>query len=380
VSESPPDDEEPMYGSTYLPRKFKIALAVPPQNDVDVFAHDLGFIAIVENGAILGYNVCVGGGMGMTHKVSATFPRLSEVVGFCTPDEVPEVAEQTLCIQRDYGDRKDRAHARFKYTIEDRGLDWFREELATRRGRPLQGARPFRFDSSADRLGWLQGADGQWHYTLFVENGRLSDTAKRPLLTGLRAIASVHRGMIALTTNQNVTIAGVSEADRPTIEGLLTSHGIANDGYISGIRQNSMACVALPTCALAMAEAERYLPNLVDKVEQIVSQAGLADDPITIRMSGCPNGCPRPYLAEIALVGKAPGRYNLYLGASANGDRLNALFRENIAEAEILTELDSLLRRYAAERTAGERFGDFTVRTAVVPAMVNGRDFQRLKI
>ena len=378
ASESPPDDEEPMYGSTYLPRKFKIALAVPPQNDVDVFAHDLGFIAIVENGAISGYNVSVGGGMGMTHKVSATFPRLSEVVGFCTPDEVLDVAEQTLCIQRDYGDRKDRAHARFKYTIEDRGLDWFREELAARRGRPLQGARPFRFDSSADRLGWLQGADGLWHYTLFVENGRLSDTAKRPLLTGLRAIASVHRGMIALTTNQNVTIAGVSQADRPTIEGLLTSHGIANDGYISGIRQNSMACVALPTCALAMAEAERYLPNLLDKVEQIVSQAGLADDPITIRMSGCPNGCPRPYLAEIALVGKAPGRYNLYLGASANGDRLNALFRENIAEAEILTELDSLLRRYAAERTPGERFGDFTVRTAVVPAMVNGRDFQRL--
>ena len=210
ASESPPDDEEPMYGSTYLPRKFKIALAVPPQNDVDVFAHDLGFIAIVENGAILGYNVCVGGGMGMTHKASATFPRLSEVVGFCTPDEVPDVAEQTLCIQRDYGDRKDRAHARFKYTIEDRGLDWFREELAARRGRPLQEARPFRFDSSADRLGWLQGADGRWHYTLFVENGRLADTAKRPLLTGLRAIASVHRGMLALTTNQNVTIAGVS--------------------------------------------------------------------------------------------------------------------------------------------------------------------------
>lgn len=377
--DSPPDDEEPMYGSTYLPRKFKIALAVPPQNDVDVFAHDLGFIAIVENGAILGYNVCAGGGMGMTHKVSATFPRLSEVVGFCTPDEVPDVAEQALCIQRDYGDRKDRAHARFKYTIEDRGLDWFRDELAARRGRPLQAARPFGFDSSADRLGWLQGADGHWHYTLFIENGRLVDSAKRPLLTGLRAIASVHRGMFAVTTNQNVTIAGVSEADRPAIEALLSSHGIANDGHISGIRQNSMACVALPTCALAMAEAERYLPSLLDKMEQIVSEAGLANDPITIRMSGCPNGCPRPYLAEIALVGKAPGRYNLYLGASGNGDRLNALFRENIGETEILTALGSLFRRYAAERTPGERFGDFTVRTAVVPAMTNGRDFQRVR-
>jgi sulfite reductase (NADPH) hemoprotein beta-component len=377
ASDARPDDEEPMYGSTYLPRKFKIALAIPPQNDVDVFAHDLGFIAIIENGSILGYNVCVGGGMGMTHKVSTTFPRLSEVVGFCTPDEVPDVAEQSLCIQRDYGDRKDRAHARFKYTIEDRGLDWFRDELAARRGRPLQGARPFRFDSSADRLGWLQGGDGQWHYTLFVENGRLVDTVKRPLLTGLRAIASRHRGTLAVTTNQNVTIAGVSEADRPAIESLLSSHGIANEGHITGIRQNSMACVALPTCALAMAEAERYLPTLLDKVDRIVSEAGLAADPITLRMSGCPNGCPRPYLAEIALVGKAPGRYNLYLGASGNGDRLNALFRENIAEPEILAVLDTLLRRYAAERTHGERFGDFAVRAALVPAMTHGRDFQR---
>ncbi len=374
---SPPQDEEPIYGDTYLPRKFKIALAVPPQNDIDVFAHDLGFIAIIEDGDIAGYNVCVGGGMGMTHKVSATFPRLSEVIGFCTPAEVVEIAECSMCIQRDYGDRVDRAHARFKYTIEDRGTSWFCGELAERRGRPLQPARPFRFDSSADRPGWLRGADGRWHYTLFVENGRLSDLPERSLLTGLRAIASVHRGVFALTTNQNVTIAGIAEADRPAIEALLRAHGIANEAGLSALRQNSMACVALPTCPLAMGEAERYLPSLIDKLDVLVRGAGLADAPISIRMSGCPNGCSRPYLAEIALVGKAPGRYNLYLGASAGGDRLNALYRENIPEQQILDELGTLLRRYAAERRPGERFGDFTIRASVVPAMLAGRNFQR---
>jgi sulfite reductase (NADPH) hemoprotein beta-component len=374
---APPADEEPIYGNTYLPRKFKIALAVPPQNDIDVFAHDLGFIAIVEDGEIVGYNICVGGGMGMTHKVAATFPRLSEVIGFCTPAEVLEIAEYSMCIQRDYGDRVDRAHARFKYTIEDRGTGWFCGELAQRRGRALQPGRPFRFESSADRPGWLQGSDGRWHYTLFIENGRLSDLPERSLLTGLRAVAGIHRGVFALTTNQNVTIAGVADADRPAIEALLHAHGIANETGLSALRQNSMACVALPTCALAMGEAERYLPGLIDKLDAIVRAAGLGDAPISIRMSGCPNGCSRPYLAEIALVGKAPGRYNLYLGASANGDRLNALYRENIGEPQILDELGALLRRYAAEREPGERFGDFTIRASAVPAMLAGRNFQR---
>jgi sulfite reductase (NADPH) hemoprotein beta-component len=373
----PPDDEERLYGSTYLPRKFKIAIAIPPQNDIDVFAHDLGFIAVVEDGKIAGYNVCVGGGMGMTHKVGATFPRLSEVIGFCAPLEVLEIAEHSMCIQRDYGDRVDRSHARFKYTIEDRGASWFCAELAERRGRPLQPARLFRFDASADRPGWLRGADGRWHYTLCVENGRLADLPGRLLLTGLRAVAGVHRGVFALTTNQNVTIAGIAETDRPAIEALLHAHGIANETGVSALRQNSMACVALPTCALAMAEAERYLPSLINKLDNIVRAAGLMDTPISIRMSGCPNGCSRPYLAEIALVGKAPGRYNLYLGASVRGDRLNALYRENIAEPQILDELGILIRRYAAERTPGEPFGDFTVRTSIVPAMLAGRDFQR---
>ncbi len=370
-------EEEPLYGRTYLPRKFKIALTVPPQNDVDVYAHDLGFIAIVEDGRIAGYDVLVGGGMGMTHKIPTTFPRLGDVVGFCRPEDVIAVAEHTMCIQRDYGDRKDRSHARFKYTIEDRGTDWFREELARRLGHPLEPPRPFRLEWSGDRMGWAQGADGRWHYTLFVENGRVADFGARRLMTGLRAIAARHRGILAITTNQNVIVAGVTAEERPAVEALLREHGIENDERCTALRQTSIACVALPTCGLAMAESERYLPVLLDRIDEIVRAAGLEREAISIRMSGCPNGCSRPYLAEIALVGKAVGKYNLYLGASANGDRMNALYRENIGEAQIIESLAAVLERYAKERRPGERFGDFVVRAGVVPAMRHGRDFQR---
>jgi sulfite reductase (NADPH) hemoprotein beta-component len=367
--------EEPLYGATYLPRKFKIALAVPPSNDIDVFAHDLGFIAVVEDGRIAGYNVSVGGGMGMTHNVPATFPRLSDVIGLCAPEDVIGVAEHTLCIQRDYGNRKDRAHARFKYTIEDRGTDWFRAELERRLGRPLDTARAVQLVSSADRLGWVQGYDGRWHYTVFIENGRVADRPGAALLTGLREIAAVHRGVFALTTNQNVIIAGIRVEDRATLAALLETHGLANERLAAALRTHAVACVAFPTCGLAMAESERYLPSLLDKLEAIVGAVGLAGEPIAIRMSGCPNGCSRPYLAEIALVGKAPGKYNLYLGASANGDRLNALHKETLGEREILAELERLLARYAAEREPGERFGDFVVRAGVVRRMNAGREF-----
>ncbi len=370
-------EEEPLYGRTYLPRKFKIAITVPPQNDVDVYAHDLGFVAIVEDGRLAGYNVLVGGGMGMTHKIPATFPRLGDVVGFCAPEEVIAVAERTIAIQRDYGDRKDRSHARFKYTIEDRGTEWFLEELARRLGHPLEPARPFHLESSGDRFGWARGADGRWHYALFVENGRIEDFPERKLKSGMRALATEHRGVFALTTNQNVIIAGIPAAERPRIEAILREYGIENDASTTALRQNSISCVALPTCGLAMAESERYLPALLDKIDEIVVAAGLSRQSISIRMSGCPNGCSRPYLAEIALVGKAVGKYNLYLGASANGDRLDALYRENIGEAQIIEALRPVLNRYAKERRPGEAFGDFTVRAGVVRAMPYGRDFQR---
>jgi sulfite reductase (NADPH) hemoprotein beta-component len=370
-------DEEPMYGKTYLPRKFKIALAVPPSNDIDVFAHDLGFLAVVEDGRIVGYDVSVGGGMGMTHNVPATFPRLSDVVGHCAPDDVLAVAEHTLCIQRDYGNRKDRSHARFKYTIEDRGTDWFLAELARRLGRPLQPARGVQFNSSADPYGWEQGHDGRWHYTVFVENGRVADRPGAAVQSGLRAIAAVHRGVFALTTNQNVIIAGVAQSERAAIEALLETHGLTGERRATRLRAQALACVALPTCGLAMAESERYLPALLDKLDALVTDAGLAAVPIAIRMSGCPNGCSRPFLAEIGLVGKAPGKYNLYLGASANGTRLNALYRETIGEDEILAALQPLLTRFAGERRAEESFGNFVVRAGIVRAMHAGREFQR---
>jgi sulfite reductase (NADPH) hemoprotein beta-component len=326
--------------------------------------------------------VTVGGGMGMTHKAAATFPRLGDVVGFCNATDVLAVAEHTMCIQRDYGDRKDRAHARFKYTIDDRGAQWFCDELARRLGKPLQPARNFQFASSGDHFGWQQGSDGRWHYTLFVENGRVADLPdgspdRSLLMSGLRAIAIAHPGIFALTTNQNVTIAGIEAVDRPAIEALLREYRIGNAAGSTALRQHSIACVAFPTCGLAMAESERYLPSLLDKLDSIIREAGLENERISIRMSGCPNGCSRPYVAEIALVGKAPGKYNLYLGASASGDRLNALHRENIGEQQILDTLRPLIHRYAAERHPAEGFGDFLVRVSVVRAMRAGRDFQK---
>jgi sulfite reductase (NADPH) hemoprotein beta-component len=370
-------EEEPLYGRTYLPRKFKIAIAVPPQNDVDVYAHDLGLIAIVEGGRIAGYDVLVGGGMGMTHKIPATFPRLGNLVGFCAPQDAIAVAQHTMCIQRDYGDRGDRAHARFKYTIEDLGTDWFCEELARRLGKPLEPARPFHLETSGDRTGWLQGRDGLFHYTLFVENGRIADFPRRKLLSGLRAFAERQIGEFALTTNQNVILAGIPAAERPAVEALLERYGIENDSAATALRQRSIGCVALPTCGLAMAESERYLPGLIDKIDAILAETGLTRQSISLRMSGCPNGCSRPYLAEIALVGKAVGKYNLYLGASTEGDRLNTLYRENIGEAQILEALRPVLQRYAQERRPAESFGDFTVRTGIVREMRQGADFQR---
>jgi len=370
-------EEEPLYGRTYLPRKFKIAIAVPPQNDIDVYAHDLGLIAIVEDGRIVGYNVLVGGGMGMTHRQVATFPRLGDVAGFCDAADVIEVAEHTMCIQRDFGDRRDRSHARFKYTIEDRGVEWFQEELARRMGKPLQPARSVHLESSGDRYGWRQGEDGRWHYTLFIENGRVADLPGRTLMSALREIAQAFPGAFALSTNQNLTVTGIEEHDRARLEALLERHHVANDTTHTALRRHSMACVAFPTCGLAMAESERYLPTLIDKLDVVIRGAGLQDAPISIRMTGCPNGCARPYLAEIALVGKALGKYNLYLGASANGDRLNTLYRENIGEQDVLEALTPLLQDYAAQRDPNEGFGDFVIRKAVVPAMLAGRDFQK---
>ena len=368
----PEEDFEPIYGKTYLPRKFKIVFAIPPSNDVDVFAHDLGFIAIADaDGRLAGFDITVGGGMGMSHNQLETFPRLSEVLGFCRPDQVVEVAEKIVTVQRDFGDRTDRKHARFKYTVADRGLVWIRNEVERRLGWELGTPRRFEFTDTGDRYGWTEGPKGDSHFTLFIENGRVKDLTK----AALREIAKVHTGDFRLTPNQHLMIASITAANRPRIEALLRQHRLDDANRSTGLRLNSMACVALPTCGLALAESERYLPELVTQLEGEVEAAGLRDDAVIIRMTGCPNGCGRPFLAEMGFVGRAPGKYNMYLGAAFNGSRLNVLYKTSLTTAEIVPLARSLLRRYAEERHPGERFGDFTIRVGLVTPTGTPRDF-----
>ena len=368
-------DEEPLYGTHYLPRKFKIVIAVPPSNDVDIFAHDLGYIAIVEGGKLVGYNVTVGGGMGMTHGEHDTFPRTADLLGFCTPEQAVDVAEKVVTVQRDWGNRESRKRARLKYTIEDRGLPNFRAEVEKRLGYKLGEPRPYEFTSTGDVIGWEQGSDKKWHLTLFIENGRIKDLPGWSLRTALREIAELHPGGFVVTANQNVIIANVAAKAKAKIEAILKEHGIAIGTDLSGLRRNSMACVALPTCGLALAESERFLPELLTALEESLDKAGLKDDDIVIRMTGCPNGCARPYLAEIGLVGRNPGLYNLYLGAAFNGSRLNKLYAEDVDKVRIVRLLEPLFARYAKEREEGEHFGDFAIRAGYVRATTAGNHF-----
>lgn len=369
------EEQEPIYGPVYLPRKFKIGMAVPPSNDIDVFSQDLGFIAIIEDGELKGFNVSVGGGMGMTHGDTLTYPQVAKVIGFCKPEQIVDLAEKTVMIQRDYGDRAVRKHARFKYTIDDRGIDWFVNELTSRLGWKLGEAKPFHFEHNGDRYGWVKGSNGKWHFTLFIQNGRVKDEADYLLMTGLREIAQVHNGDFRLTANQNLIVANVSSHKKKKIEELIKRYGLTDGNHYSALRRNSMACVALPTCGLAMAESERYLPTLLDKIDVILEENGLREEDIVIRMTGCPNGCARPMLAEIAFIGKAPGKYNMYLGGGFSGHRLNKLYKENIGEAEILDSLRPIMKQYAQEREQGEHFGDFVIRAGYVKEVLDGQQF-----
>ncbi|MCM3690669.1 assimilatory sulfite reductase (NADPH) hemoprotein subunit [Neobacillus niacini] len=369
------DDVEPMYGPLYLPRKFKIAIAVPPSNDIDVFSQDLGLIAIVEDGKLIGFNVAIGGGMGSSHGDKETYPQLAKIIGFCTPDQIQDVAEKVITIQRDYGNRSERKNARFKYTVDRLGLETVKEELENRLGWSLAEAKPYHFDDNGDRYGWVKGVQGKWHYTLFIQNGRIADSDDYKLKTALREIAKVHKGEFRLTANQNVIIADVSSQKKKKINELIEQFGLTDGSHYSALRRSSMACVALPTCGLAMAEAERYLPKLIDKIDDILDETGLRDKEITIRMTGCPNGCARPGLGEIAFMGKAVGKYNMYLGAAFDGSRLNKMYRENIGEEEILSELRVILSRYAKEREQEEHFGDFVIRAGIVQATTDGTNF-----
>ncbi|MFT4034210.1 MAG: NADPH-dependent assimilatory sulfite reductase hemoprotein subunit [Patulibacter sp.] len=369
------DDEEPFYGRQYMPRKFKIGFAIPPSNDIDIFSQDLGFIAIASRGKLTGFNVVIGGGMGRTDRAPETYPRLGDVIGFITVDQLLPTVDAVMGVQRDYGDRTVRAHARFKYTIDDKGLEWVKAAIEDRLGFALAPVKKFAFTSNGDQLGWVTGDDKLEHCTLWIENGRIVNHPDRPLMDGLREIAKTGKCVFRMTPNQSLILSDVKPADRPAIDALLERYNIAPSQLSSGLRANSMACVALPTCALAMAESERYLPELITKIERILERYELLDEPITIRSTGCPNGCARPYIAEIALTGRAPGKYNLYLGAGFHGQRLNKMLLENAGEEAILAALDDALGRFAREREDGEHFGDFCVRAGIVPEVTEGRFF-----
>jgi sulfite reductase (NADPH) hemoprotein beta-component len=369
------EPEEPFYGRIYMPRKFKVGFVIPPINDIDVYAQDLGFIAIADTKGLRGFNVAIGGGMGRTDQAPATYPRLADVIGYVPRDKVLAVCDAVMSVQRDYGDRKDRLHARFKYTIDDRGLDWIKGEIERRLGFPFAAARPYEFVSNGDAFGWQTGDDGRCHATLFIENGRIANLPGSAAMDGLRAIARIHAGTFRLTPNQNLIIAEIPRAKRPEVERLLYEHGLDKLNLASGLRLNSVACVAMPTCGLAMAESERYLPALLAKIEKLLDRFQLHEEPITIRMSGCPNGCSRPYIAEIGLTGRAPGKYNLYFGGGFHGQRLNKMYLENAGEAAILSALEKTLGHFARDRREGENFGDFAIRAGYVETVGAGRDF-----
>ncbi len=361
------EEEDPLYEDRYMPRKFKIAIAIPPDNDVDVFTNDIGLIAIVENNELNGFNISIGGGMGTTHGNAATYPRLGTIIGFVAGREkILKTVYEILTIQRDYGNRSDRKNARLKYTLDKYGAEWFKEELQKRTGFSIEPEQPFILNDRKDQYGWLQSHKGLWYYTVFIENGRVLDNEQVPLKTALLAIARTRKANFRFTCNQNVIISDIAEKDKNEIEEILNEYGIiAHTEKASGIRKNAMACVAFNTCPLALAEGQRYLPILISKIEVLLSKHQLDDEEIIIRMTGCPNGCARPYAAEIGLIGTAYGQYNLYLGGDKTGIRLNALYKENIGEVAILNELDNLFGIYKQERRKHEGFGDFTNRKRI---------------
>ncbi|WP_026957785.1 assimilatory sulfite reductase (NADPH) hemoprotein subunit [Aliagarivorans taiwanensis] len=369
-------DEEPILGSTYLPRKFKTTVVIPPQNDVDVHANDLNFVAIADNGKLVGFNVLVGGGLAMTHGDTSTYPRRADDFGFIPLEHTLAVAEAVVTTQRDWGNRVNRKNAKTKYTLDRVGIDTFKREVERRAEVAFEVSRPYEFTERGDRIGWVEGIDGKHHLTVFIENGRLLDYPGKPLKTGIAEIAKIHKGDFRMTANQNLVIAGVSKAQKAKIQALAEQHGLIDPSH-SEQRVNSMACVAFPTCPLAMAEAERYLPGLVTEVEGLLAKHDLAaEENIILRVTGCPNGCGRAMLAEAGLVGKGPGKYNLYLGGNRAGTRVPKMFRENIGEQQILAELDELIGLWAKQREAGEAFGDYVIRAGIVKEVkVSVRDF-----
>lgn len=372
-------DEEPILGTTYLPRKFKTTVVIPPLNDVDLHANDMNFVAIEQHGKLIGFNVLVGGGLAMTHGDTNTFPRLASEFGYIALEDTLAIAEAIVTTQRDWGNRTERKNAKTKYTLERVGIETFKQEVERRAGVKFEAIRPYQFTHRGDQIGWLKGIDNKWHLTLFVENGRLIDYPQRALKTGVAKIAAIHQGDFRLTANQNLIVAGIAEAEKHAIEQIARQHGLISD-EVSSQRENSMACVSFPTCPLAMAEAERFLPQFVSEVDNILAMQGLGDEHIVLRVTGCPNGCGRAMLAEVGLVGKALDRYNLYLGGNRIGSRIPRLYRENISSAEILTILTPLIARWGKERTENEGFGDFLIRADIVKPVINSAvDFYQVQ-
>ena len=363
-------EEDPLYQDRYMPRKFKIGIAIPPNNDVDVFTNDIGLIAIIEKGKLQGFNIAIGGGLSTTHGNAETYARLGTVIGFTdTEEKVLKTVYEILTVQRDNGNRSDRKLARLKYTVDRMGVDAYRGEVEKRTGFALQPARPYTFTSRADRYGWEQNEKGKWYYTLFIENGRVLDDEKLAMKTALLEVAKTGKTNFLFTSNQNMIISDVAAKDKDTIHEILVRFNIIqHTATASAIRKNSMACVALPTCPLALAEGQRYLPELIGKIEPLLIKHQLENENIIMRMTGCPNGCARPYAAEIGLVGTAAGRYNLHLGGDNEGERLNKLYKESLDEGQILMELDELFGSFKIERRDKELFGDYTWRKQFVGA------------
>lgn len=365
--------EDPLYGRTYLPRKFKTAFAIPPLNDTDVFTNCLGFVAIAdpaEPARLLGYNLLAGGGLGMSHGNKETFPRVADVLGFFPRERLVAVAQAVLVAYRDHGDRTNRKHARLKYVLEEKGAAWFRAEVEARAGFALAAARPMNFTRQGDLFGWHRQSDGRWFLGLYVEAGRVRDTPTRQLKTALRRVVEQHGVEVRLTPSQNLLLAHVPESARDAITAVLAGHGVPVENQAAAVRRASMACPSLPTCGLGLAESERALPGILDDLERELGALGLADEEIIVRMTGCPNGCARPYMAEIGLVGRAPNKYNLYLGGDEASLRLNREYRASVKREDLLNELRPLLQRWRDERRPGERFGTFALRTAFAPSAI----------
>ncbi len=361
----PGEDPEPLYGKTYLPRKFKIALAFPEDNCTDIYTNDIGIVPEIKNGVLAGFNLLVGGGFGMTHGIKETYPRLASPFCFVRPDELLEITKAIVLVQRDFGNRSDRKAARMKYLIDAKGLDWFRGEVEKRFGKKTEPIHAIHWKGIDNHLGWHEQGDGRWFLGLSIENGRIKDDGPMRIKTGLRTIVEKYRPEVYLTAQQDLLLAGLRENQKKEIEAALGSFGIPLPEKISNVQKDSMACPALPTCGLAISESERALPGIIDELEQKVTELGLAGQKFIIRMTGCPNGCARPYNAEIAFVGRTVGTYNLYLGGNLLGDRMSELYAEKVPQAELAKNIYPLLALYKEQRNPGEGFGDFCHRTGI---------------